>query len=318
MSKFEFITKATDLVTTREETRAGFISFAIEKNRRSTPYIERAKALKALASRAKVPLELRKISEIRPHLLTAAGLSDKALNHLGEADKDKAIDELIKNFLEPAGNSFIEELIYRFLLIQGDSLGGSMRNLVGALAQQKLTRAILASLNIAGIKYKWMDSRVKRMIWNDMPSDEYDVELYLKAISWTYKGKNRTLIYNLTVPAVKKNVDICIFECSFSEFLSQDIIKRNERYILLGELKGGIDPAGADEHWKTANSALGRIRSAFDGKGLNPQTIFIGAAIENSMAAEIWEQLNTEELSFAANLTNDSQVSSLCNWLIRL
>ena len=24
---------------------------------------------------------------------------------------------------------------------------------------------------------------------------------------------------------------------------------------MLGELKGGIDPAGADEHWKTGNAA---------------------------------------------------------------
>ncbi|HAJ78349.1 MAG TPA: hypothetical protein DCO75_01135, partial [Fibrobacteres bacterium] len=29
------------------------------------------------------------------------------------------------------------------------------------------------------------------------------------------------------------------------------------------ELKGGIDPAGADEHWKTAKTAIDRIVSAF-------------------------------------------------------
>ena len=33
---------------------------------------------------------------------------------------------------------------------------------------------------------------------------------------------------------------------------------------MFGELKGGIDPAGADEHWKTGNSALVRIRKAFE------------------------------------------------------
>jgi len=31
----------------------------------------------------------------------------------------------------------------------------------------------------------------------------------------------------------------------------------------MGELKGGIDPAGADEHWKTANKALDKMRKPF-------------------------------------------------------
>lgn len=53
-----------------------------------------------------------------------------------------------------------------------------------------------------------------------------------------------------------------------------------EKYLALGELKGGIDPAGADEHWKTANSALQRIRTGFAKKSLTPYTFFIGAAIE--------------------------------------
>jgi hypothetical protein len=40
----------------------------------------------------------------------------------------------------------------------------------------------------------------------------------------------------------------------------------------------GIDPAGADEHWKTANFALERIRKSF-AKKKKPQTFFIGASI---------------------------------------
>jgi type II restriction enzyme len=47
------IKSATDLVTSREQTRAGFITFALEENRLSTPIIESAKSLKVLASREK-------------------------------------------------------------------------------------------------------------------------------------------------------------------------------------------------------------------------------------------------------------------------
>lgn len=318
MGDFSHIKSKDDLVTTHQETRTGFINFAIEKNKRSTPYIERAKALKFSASEAKTPKDLLKITEIRVSLLTAAGISDKAITHLEEIDKNFAINELIKNFLEPAGEGFIDELVYRYLLTQGDSLGGKMRNLVGALAQQKLTRAILASLNITGIKYKWIDSRVKNVEWLEPPSDEYDVELYLKALCWSYNGKNKILIFNIKVPVVNKNVDICMLNCSSREFIKDKPFAENKKYLLLGELKGGIDPAGADEHWKTANTALGRIRNAFKQKGVKPFTIFIGAAIQNSMAEEIWAQLQSGEMNNAANLTKDNQVNALCNWMIKI
>lgn len=87
---------------------------------------------------------------------------------------------------------------------------------------------------------------------------------------------------------------------------------------MLGELKGGIDPAGADEHWKTANSALNRIRDAFSSNDLTIKTSFIAAAIEKKMASEIFEQLQRGILSNSANLTIHSQLVNFCNWLLTL
>ena len=43
------------LITPYEETRAGFISLALEKNKESTPFVEEAKALKVIASKAAKP-----------------------------------------------------------------------------------------------------------------------------------------------------------------------------------------------------------------------------------------------------------------------
>ncbi len=100
-----------DLVTTYEATRAGFVSLALEKNRRATPHIAEARALQAAASSAKTPHDLKKATGIEAGLLTAAGLSDKSLVHLLPQDKTEAIDGLIKNFLEPAGTQFVEELV---------------------------------------------------------------------------------------------------------------------------------------------------------------------------------------------------------------
>lgn len=87
---------------------------------------------------------------------------------------------------------------------------------------------------------------------------------------------------------------------------------------MLGELKGGIDPAGADEHWKTGNSALNRIRKAFSEAGhTNISTSFVAAAIEKNMAEEIYDQIGTKTLSYAANLTVDEQLVNFCEWIIK-
>jgi type II restriction enzyme len=125
---------AASLVTPYEQVRAGFVALALEKNRKATPYVEEAKALKTLASQVKNPADLLKLAEIRPAILTAAGVSDKAAGHLTDDDKTNAIRGLIENFLEPAGQDFIDELVYRFLLTRGDSLGGEdaeHRRLIG-------------------------------------------------------------------------------------------------------------------------------------------------------------------------------------------
>lgn len=96
------------------------------------------------------------------------------------------------------------------------------------------------------------------------------------------------------------------------------VVRDAELYVALGELKGGIDPAGADEHWKTANAHLGRIRRSFATLPSMPQLFFVGNAIEASMAGEIWNQLESGELSNAANLTDDRQAVSLVSWLCSL
>lgn len=150
-----------------------------------------------------------------------------------------------------------------------------------------------------------------------MTDDDTDIELSLRGLSWQNGIGNRTLIYNLTVPLVKNNVDLCLFNVLPAEVEASEY-KIPETYIALGELKGGIDPAGADEHWKTARTALDRIREAFFKAGATPHTFFVGAAIEKKMSIEIWEQLKSGILSNAANLTDENQVMSISQWLSNL
>ena len=78
------------------------------------------------------------------------------------------------------------------------------------------------------------------------------------------------------------------------------------------------DPAGGDEHWKTANTALSRVRDNFKKHNIDIPLIFIGAAIENSMSTEIFSQYVNGEIANCANLTMDNQLINLCNWLVKL
>jgi hypothetical protein len=311
----QHLKSARNLETSYEAVRAGFVALALEKNRRATPFVAQARALKALASKAQSARDLLKIDGIQPALLTAAGVSDKATNYLQDSDNREAIDGLIKNFLEPAGASFVEELVFRFLLTRGDTLGGSMRNVGGFMAQKKLTRAIIAYLKLGRHKCQWLHNETNA--WVELQEDDTGVELSLRGLYWETRKGPRTLIYNVTVPFFRNNVDLCLFNCS-AKSPSRQAIKTPSAYIALGELKGGIDPAGADEHWKTARTALNRIQGAFSKRKLKPSTFFIGAAIEAKMAKEIWQMLKRGRLDNAANLTDEDQVASLSEWLCTL
>jgi type II restriction enzyme len=313
-----FIKRASDLITSRQDTRAGFIAMALEKNYIAVPYIEEAKALKALAGTVKKPNEFLNFKDLRVGLLTASGLSEKSLNYLNEDDRTLAIKGFIEKFLEPAGDNFIDELVYRYLLTKGDALGGKARNLAGSLGERKFLRSFLSVLNLAGVKYQWKDADTN--IWLEKPKDDTGMEKRVKALYWNKGNKNRLLILNTTIPLVKKNVDLSVFDATIDDLKTgkQSVIYRNDKYLALGELKGGIDPAGADEHWKTANSALNRIRNGFARKKLKPKTFFIGAAIENSMATEIFKELQAGLMDSAANLTNDTQLTAVCDWVINL
>lgn len=317
----QHLTSEADLLTTYEAKRAGFVSIALEKNRIGTPFVEQARSLQVAALQAKSPSDLLNIPDIQSGLLTASGISDKALPYFQDDAKVDAAKEFIRQYLEPAGAKFVEELVYRFLLIRGDTVGGMARNLAGMLAQRKFTRAILATLAISGKAYKWMDNQTGT--WLSKPLEETEIELRLRALNWQNGYEERTLIYNVNVQAANaKNVDICLLNISASKVVrkqrSKSVGESSETYIALGELKGGIDPAGADEHWKTASTALKRIRDGFAKLSLSPQTFFVGAAIERAMAIEIWNQLEDGSLSNAANLTSDMQVASLSRWLCNL
>lgn len=122
------------------------------------------------------------------------------------------------------------------------------------------------------------------------------------------------MLFDKKPKLIGKNVDIILLRQSQSHVSVTALLNRKENYLVCGEVKGGIDPAGADEHWKTAYGALARIREKFQPG--QPKLFFVGAAIETSMADEIFSQLQSGLLNHAANLNISQQVSDLATWLV--
>lgn len=219
--------------------------------------------------------------------------------------------------MKPAGSAYVDETIYRYLLTKGDAVGGSIRNRIGALGQERFIRYILSCMSVRGIDFSYLKNE-KPLIWRDPIIGCVDIEKNLKGLSWKNANGNRVLGFNLGIPLVGNNVDICLFNGDIELYDKGSIVNSPNKVIMLGELKGGIDPAGADEHWKTANSALERIRTSFNSQDYNICESFVGAAIENAMAKEIYDQLENDTLANAANLNSDDQMAEYCNWLLDL
>jgi hypothetical protein len=314
------IKKSSDLETTYKETKIGFLSIALRKSKEATHYINLANSFRTIAEKYDDPTDLIKINDITISMCEAAGVSTKARGYLQPKDTKEILGDFVEEYLVTAGNDYVDELINRYLLTQGDALGGRMRNIVGGIAGEKLTQNIISALTVRNYKFQYFDKATKK--WVEGKNFNIDHSSLVKAIKWTDGKKSRLLYYDLTVPVVKKNIDIVLFNSSnvnnkkpidFKKFITDP-----NNYLALGELKGGIDPAGADEHWKTANTALTRIRVAFKKHKKNVSTIFIGAAIEAAMASEIFKQCQTGELSNCANLTKPNQLSEICDWIVTL
>ncbi len=170
-----------------------------------------------------------------------------------------------------------------------------MRNLTGALAQQKLTDAII----------KAFPSGVEAEIIKAPQNDKIQ----------EIRFQDRIFLFDKKSLLVETGIDVMLIDMREHDDWRQ-ALNDAENYIACGELKGGIDPGGADEHWKTATAALERIREKLSPHC--PKLFFVGAAIEQRMATEIFRDLENGRLQHAANLNYQNQLDDLVAWLAAL
>jgi type II restriction enzyme len=292
------IRSAKQLVTSHRAVCEGFLLQAVAKTQRAAPFVEEAREFWRLLACVHDIHTLPGRSDLRGYLLAAAGFSDKAKSHLSKPELRLALKAVIETIAADAGSDWREEIVYRYLLTRGDSLGGGMRNYTGNLARARFAVAIQAALQRRGTEASERRS----------PSDPDKIQ----SLTWN----SRLLLFDRKPRFIGKNIDAVLLDTSVPCEAPDARLERPTDYIACGELKGGIDPAGADEHWKTARSAIARIRESF--RGQPPHLFFIGAAIELSMATEILAEIRKKRLACAANLTVPQQVLDLADWVVDL
>lgn len=296
-----YITSPQDLVTTREAIRRGFTDQAVQKAKRAAPYIVQAQALHERLLAFDTIANAAVDPTLRNMLLSSVGLSDKARRRLPSTDLDMILAETLRQIAEDFPEGWREQLVYRFLLNRGDTLGGSMRNLTGAAGGVQLTAAIATALRQSST-----DFTVEHAPHNAQK---------IVRIAW----ENRWLVFDRKPRFIDKSVDAIMLQPNDLMVGGLSVIEQPGQYLACGELKGGIDPAGADEHWKTARSAFERIRAGFQRLDrVPPALFFVAAGIERAMADEIFADLENGRLTYAANLTKPEQLDDLAAWLVAL
>ena len=310
------IQSASDLETTHSETQYGFLDIALRKAEEAQYYLELSNQFRLLLNELDGVHDLVNNDELKPFLYQASGISSKAQSHLADNELMAIVEEFLSIYIVPFGDSYVDLLVSRFLLNSGDALGGKMRNIIGKKENEVFSNEIVQFLKDNNMIFSFLNKGSK--IWyhghlfEDMKSEN------LKGLQWTYNGRNRILLFDVKVPVVKKNVDFVLLENevnSMVDFNIKECLLNSHSYIVLGELKGGIDPAGADEHWKTAKSSLNRIRNAFEEIEHPVETVFVGAAIQSAMAEEMYNRIQDGLLTICANLTKSAQLSDLVEWV---
>lgn len=301
--------------TTSKAIRDGFIEQALLKNEKCRPYIEQAYALSHLIDKIERSEQLPHLHEATHALLVAAGVSSKAEKHFSESDKRVAISEFVEKYLKPNEARFKDELVFRFLLHSGATFDGSMKNLVGKMAKSKLVARVVACLSLAHIECYWTND-YKKAKWNRIdfmnPPDAYSEKI--KGLKWKNEANFHTLLFDTTPKCSKfnSNIDIVLLVCA-DDLKAAELLQTKGNYRLLGELKGGIDPAASDERWKTNIGHFGRLRIEFPDAYL----AFVASAIHKKGARELCQMIKNKNLDYIANITKQEQLSNFCNWVVR-
>ena len=235
----------------------------------------------------------------------------------------KYLNEVISGLLVTIGEISPNMHLQMFLANLGDSLGGTSRNDVGRAASALIVRYIALHMHETG-RLESITYSIKSGLETDDEEEETQNE-GVNSVEIAPGFDLETLLFSLEKQRVKYKE--LRFSNGFSLLLDRQIRwvaeKEDEKLISkkfgvdfhstndesesmkwAAELKGGADPAGSDEHWKTATEALNRIIEASKDTGRDvPELSFIATIFVQRVARAAQRWIDDGRLKSAYNLT---------------
>ena len=219
----------------------------------------------------------------------------------------------------------------------GESIGGSWRNEVGRLSYVEVVGPLLRYLHekqqLSHVQYDLKGDVIEEDEEQTTSEDETNDD---KDNGGQYVAKNNTLmdsedlVEQLKIIESKRVVYKTVHlrngnqlrlnrQISWidregrSHKIGPDLSSHsaNETLNWAGELKGGADPAGSDEHWKTATRAFDRILGAANDTGRpQPRLSFIATILVDRVAREAALWIEQGKLTTVYNLTQIAEDSA--------
>ncbi len=195
----------------------------------------------------------------------------------------------------------------------GDGLGGTSRNEVGRVAMERLMRPLIARLFRRGSLQRIVYSLKGR-------PDEDDSQEISQVLPAAEISDIEDLLQRFAEQRVKYHqIDTHIGNSLLFDRQLRWLDSRNQEFRIgpdlhsrvddidmawAAEVKGGADPAGSDEHWKTATEALDRIIRAAEATGRpTPKLSFIATILVERVARDVEDWIRQGKLTTAYNLT---------------
>lgn len=284
----------------------------------------------------------------KPQLLAyyrnVAMISNKVMNGIGldtsSYEAGREIGEQLAEKIVLHLNQVVSSLVAHSELISssrhiemvsanlGASIDGSWRNEVGRLAYITVLNPLILHLKSQG-KVRSIQYRLKGYVTdaNDYGKKENEEDLvdksYEEVVAFISKLEDMRPTYtqlnmnNGNTILLNRQLKWNVPDSKAVKKIGPDLITGTTpnptiQYVWAAELKGGADPAGSDEHWKTATQAFNRIIKAAQETGREiPKLSFIATILVDRVAeeAELW--LKNGKLTSVHNLTkiaNDRQM----------
>jgi len=266
----------------------------------------------------------RNVAMLSRKVMRGIGLDTENFEELGVAPSEQVAAELARYF-----NTIVSDLVleggvtpYRHIVMMianlGDSLGGTSRNEIGRVALMRVVNPLVRHLHIQGRLSSILYSLKGLVVPDDDDDDsgavkrkrinvgpETDIDELVKQFE-TYRilyheletSNGSRLLLNRQLKWQDNTGE--------THKIGPDLYSHVGDIDMLwaGEVKGGADPAGSDEHWKTATEALGRILRAAEATGRQtPMLSFIATILVERVAKDAQAWIEQGKLTSAYNLT---------------